>query len=132
MICFWLFLIGAILIGALLGQNPQVGLLLSAGLGFILEMIVLYAIIRTLAVRYELTSQQLTLRFQGRRARVPVSDIYHAEMKQSFFQRILGIGDIDIDAAVNGQLAHLRMRNIPQCRLRADQITHLVREHGPA
>ncbi len=72
------------------------------------------------------------MRFQGKRARVPVSDIYNAEMKQSFLQRMLGIGDIDIDAAVNGQLAHLRMRNIPQCRLRAEQIMHLVREHGPA
>jgi membrane protein YdbS with pleckstrin-like domain len=132
LICFWLFLIGAILIGALLSQSPSVGLLLSAGLGLILEMIVLYAILRTLAVRYELTSQQLTLRFQGKRARVPISDIYNAEMKQSFLQRMIGIGDIDIDAAVNGQLAHLRMRNIPQCQLRAEQIMHLVKEHGPA
>ena len=104
--------------------------MLAAGLGFILEIIVLYAIIRTMTRRYVLTSQQLTLRFRGKRASIPIKDIYHAEMAQSFIQRLLGIGDIEIDASVGGELAHLRIHNISQCRQRTEQIQYLVSDYA--
>ena len=130
LICFWLFLIGALVVASLLRDVPDVGLPLAGGLGFILEVVVLYAIIRTMSVRYELTSQQLTLRFKGKRARIPVTDIYNADLTHSFVQRLLGIGTVNIDAAVDGQLAHLQLRNIPQSRLRAEQIMYLVRDNA--
>lgn len=105
---------------------------LAGGLGLVLEIVVIYTVIRIMAVRYELTSQQLTLRFRGKRARIPVSDIYHAELTQTAMQRLIGTGNIEIDASVDGQLAHLQMRNVPQCRQRTEQILSLVRENAVA
>lgn len=128
--CFWLFLIGAFIVAVLLNDLPEVGLLFAAGLGLLLELIVLYAIIRIMTTRYELTSQQLTLRFRGKRATVPVTDIYHAEMSQSITQRMLGIGNIEIDASIDGELAHLQMHNISQCQQRTEQILYLVRDNA--
>lgn len=130
LICFWLFLFGALTVGSLLSGVSTIGLPLAGGVGFLLQVVVLYTVIRGLAERYELTSQQLTLRLRGKRARIPISEIYHAEFTQSFFQRLLGIGTIEIDAAVNGQLTHLRLRNIPQYRQRTDQIMYLVKDYA--
>jgi hypothetical protein len=71
----------------------------------------------------------LTVRFRGKRARIPIADIYNAVCTQSFIQRLLGTGNIEIDASVGGQLSHLRLRNIPRCRQRTDQIMYLVNDH---
>lgn len=119
---FWLFLIGAIAIAYLLRENPVLALSLALGLGLVLELIVIYAAVRTLSTRYELTDQYLALRLHGKRVRVALPDVYAVECVQSAMQRLLGAGDLRIDAAVNGELAHLRMRNIPQCKQRLEQI----------
>jgi hypothetical protein len=132
LVCFWLFLFGAAVVAFLLIDIPEVGLPLAVGLGLILEIVVIYVVIRSLAVRYELTSQQLTLRSRGKRARIRLTDIYHAELTQSFMQRLVGIGNVEIDAAVDGQLAHLQLRNIPRCRQRTEQLLYLVRDHASA
>jgi hypothetical protein len=131
LLCFWLFLFGSILVSNLLNGAPDdLNLPLAGGLGLILEVVVVYVIIRNMAVRYELTSQQFTLRYNGKRARIPITEIYNAELSQTFLQRIIGIGHIDIDAAVNGQLAHIRVRNIPRAKTRTDQILYLVRDNA--
>jgi hypothetical protein len=130
--CFWLFLIGALIIASLLGEAPEIGLPFAGGLAFILELIVLYVIVRGLAERYELTNQQLTMRFRGKRASIPIANIYSAEMNQTFLQRLIGVGNIEIEAAVNGELARLRLRNVPHCQLRTDQIQNLVKEYAAA
>jgi uncharacterized membrane protein YdbT with pleckstrin-like domain len=101
-------------------------------LALILELVVIYAIISTMAIRYELTSQQLTLPFDGKRAHIPIANIYNVQFSQSFWQRLIGIGHIDIDATVNGQLAHVRLTNIPHARMRVDQMMYLVRDHAPS
>jgi uncharacterized membrane protein YdbT with pleckstrin-like domain len=132
LICFWLFLIGALIVAGLLSSVPTVGLPLAGGLAFLLEFIVLYTIIRTMAARYELTSQQLTLRFRGKRVTIPIENIYNAELNQTTVQRLIGIGNIEIDASVGGELAHVKLRNIPQCKQRAEQIQYLVRDNAQA
>jgi hypothetical protein len=128
LICFWLFLVGAVGVAALLVSFPQLGLLLAGALGIILEIIVLYVVIRSLTMQYELTNQRLTLRSHGKRAWLPIGDVINADSQQTLIQRLLGIGDIEIDAVVNGQLAHLWMRNIRKSRQRAAQIMNQVRQ----
>lgn len=134
LLCFWLFLFGSIAVAGLLSgaSDINMGLLLAGALLLILEIVVVYTAIRNLGVRYELTSQQLTLRYRGKRARIPTQEICHAELSQSFLQRLIGIGNIDIDGAVNGELAHVRMHNIPQARQRIEQIQYLVRQNVPS
>lgn len=132
LLCFWLFLFGAYAIGALLMDSPLIGLPLAAGIGILLELIVLYVLIRNMSVQYELTTYQLTYQSRGKRAQILIPNLLNVELAHSFLQRLLGIGDIEIDAAVNGQLAHLRLRNIPRCRLRFEQLRDLVRKHGTA
>lgn len=128
LIGFWVFLAGASALGYLLRGDLVLALVFGAGLGLVLEAIVVYAIISNFAVRYELTNQQLTLRFRGKRTRIPVEDIYHAEYRQTFVQQIIGAGDVLIEAVVNGELARLRMRNIPECKRRTDQIKSVINE----
>ncbi len=128
--CFWLFLIGALVIASLLGEAPEIGLPFAGGLAFILEFIVMYSIIRGLAERYELTNQQLTMRFRGKRVSIPVANIFSAEMNQTFLQRLIGVGNIEVEAAVDGELARLRMRNLPQIAQRIEQIQNLVKENA--
>jgi hypothetical protein len=132
LIGFWVFLAGAIITGMLLRGVPLLSIALPVGLFVIFEAIVLYVVIRNLAVRYELTTQVLTLRFRGKRQRVPVSDIFRAEYHQTFFQRLLGAGDVIVDAAVNGEMARLRMRNISRCKLRVEQIEKVIKDLGNA
>lgn len=128
--CFWLFLIGALIIASLLGEAPEIGLPFAGGLAFILEFIVLYIIIRGLTEHYELTNQQLSMRFRGKRASIPTAHIFSAEMTQTFLQRLIGVGNIEIEAAVDGELARLLMRNIPQVAQRTEQIQNLVKEYA--
>lgn len=122
LICFWVFLIGAIGIAWLLYDAPELGLPIAGGLGLMLELIVLYVILRNLTAQYELTTRALTLRQRGKRVRIAASDIYGAELRQTPFQRLLGTGAILVDASVHGELAHFTLRDVPDCRLRLLQI----------
>jgi hypothetical protein len=129
---FWVFLFGALLVGKLLGSIPQLAFPLTGGLWFLLELVVLYVIIRNLTVRYELTNQALNMRFLGKRAHIRTADIFDAQMSQSFLQQIIGIGHIDLHVTINGELAHVRLRDIPQCRTRLDQILAMLRDQQNA
>ncbi len=127
---FWLFLLGAALVAFLLRDTPTLALGLGVGLGALLELIVLYVLVRNLTARYQMTETALTLRFRGKRARILISDIFSAECRQSSFQQMIGIGDVLVDATVNNELVQLRMRGIPDCHRRAEQIMQFVRNRG--
>ncbi|RPJ37458.1 MAG: PH domain-containing protein [Chloroflexi bacterium] len=142
LICFWVFLFGAAGVGALLSGGmpaltmplsiadlgPYTGLLLALGLGLLLELVVIYVMIRNFAARYELTTRTLTVRFRGKRARIAVMDVYGAECRQSGFQRIFGIGTLDLDVSVKGELAQVSLRDIPHCQRRIEQIKEVIGE----
>jgi membrane protein YdbS with pleckstrin-like domain len=123
---FWLFLLGSIGVGLLLRDAPVLALLFSVGLGVFLMLVVVYTAVRNLAARYELTTQELTLRFRGKRVRVPLANLLAVEPRQTGFQRVLGTGDVLIDASFNGELTRLRMRNIPEVERRAGQIRQVI------
>lgn len=129
---FWVFFFGVILIGGLLsgapGLTPETKFLFLLGVGLALELVVLYVVIRRYRMRYELTSQQLTVPFRGRAVKIPAADIFGAECRQSFMQKILSIGDVIVDAAASGELARVRLRDIPDCRKRTEQILSLVKD----
>lgn len=125
---FWLFLAGAGAVGILLRGDPMLALGFAFLLGVVLNAIVVYAVIRNIAARYELTNQHLTLRFRGRKVRVPVSSLFSAEYRQTAVQRMLGTGDVIIEASANGELTHLRMRNIPEVSRRTAQLQEQIRE----
>jgi hypothetical protein len=122
LLAFWVFFFGAVLIARLLRDNPEVSLPLALGLGVLLELVVLFVIIRNYSTRYVLTTRQLSLPFKGRRVKIPLSSIQHAEERQSTLQGIIGVGDVMIDAAVGGQLVHLRMRDVPEFQRRMEQL----------
>ncbi len=127
---FWVFLIGTVAVAVLLRSASWLAIGLSVGLGLLLMLIVAYALIRNFAVRYELTNTHMLIRFRGKRVRVPVSDITSAKCRQTFFQRVLGTGDVLIKAIVNQELASLRLRNIPECKRRVEQIQSAVNVGG--
>jgi len=126
--CFWLFLIGTLILAVLLNQQSTQGLVLAGVVGLLLQLVVLYAILRTFATRYELTSQYLSMRFRGRRVQVYLDDIASVDTRQNAAQKMIGVGDIHLDAAVNGELVQLRMRSVPLFQKRAEEILYLVKD----
>lgn len=125
---FWLFLAGAGAVGILLRGDLALALTLAIGLGVVLNAIVVYALIRNMSARYELTNQHLTLRFRGKRVRMPLEALFSAEFRQSAFQRMLGTGDVIIEASAHGELTHLRMRNIPEVERRTTQLQEQIQQ----
>ncbi len=133
LVTFWLFFFGTIAIGFLISGNPGLSentiFIFTLVYGSVFELIVLYVVVRRYRMQYELDNQQLTLPFRGRPVKIPVGDIFGVEVRQSLAQKVLSIGDIAIDTVAGGELAHLRMRDVPDCRKRADQILSLM--HTP-
>lgn len=128
LIAFWVFFFGAVIAGNLLSQaDLQIGPLFALVIGSALELVVIYVIFRNLRVRYKLTYEYLSLPYQKHRIRIPVQHILNAECFQTPVQRLLGLGDIAIEANVKGELLRLRMRSIAQCDVRTQQILYLSR-----
>lgn len=148
-LAFWLFFFGSLFLGGQINAlNPGgtfqegpwegmpfalFGMLFSLGLGLALTVVVMYVVLRNARTHYELTSASLTLPFRGKRARIPIHEIYSVDCRQSFFQKLYGAGDVLLDAAVKGELAHVRLRSVPGCHKRVEEIAYLMRDHnGPA
>lgn len=146
---FWVFFFGSLFVGGQINAlNPGgtfeggawegmpfalFGMIFSLGLGLVLAVVVLYVILRNSRTHYELTSASLTLPFRGRRTRIPIHEIYSVDCHQSFFQKLYGAGDVLMDAAVQGELAHVRLRSVPGCHKRVEEIAYLIRDKtGPA
>ena len=129
---FWLFFFGVLAIGFTLLSTPGLSedtiFVFILVFGVVLELIVLYVVIRRYRMRYELTTQQLILPFRRRTVKIPIADIYGVECRQSLIQKILSIGDIHIDTVAEGELTNLHMRDVPDCRKRTDQILALVQD----
>lgn len=142
---FWVFFFGALFVGSQVSAlNPGgtfqaegplegmpfafFGMLFALGLGLLLESVVLYVVIRNMRTHYELSSASLTMPFRGRRTSIPVRDIYQVECRQSFLQRLYGAGDVLVNAAVQGELANLRLRSVPGCDKRAQEISYLIQD----
>lgn len=123
---FWAFLFGSIGISNLLSDMGNFAILFATGLGLILELIVLFAIIRIMRTRYELTDQQLIVPFRGKKVGIPITDIFHAECRQSTLQKIFGNGDIHVNAVIENELAVVRLRDISGCKQRVRQLHELI------
>jgi hypothetical protein len=138
LLAFWIFFFGAVIVGVQLAPLSYLGLAIAAGLWLILEIVVLYVIVFNFRTQYELTGQSLNLRSQllarrqkvplgkGEWLKIPLPDIVHLETRQSWFQELIGTGDILLDAAVNGVLTRLRIRSIPELDKRVNQIKSLM------
>lgn len=145
-LAFWVFFLGSLYIGGRINAiNPGgtfeggawegmpfalFGLIFSLGLGLVLTIVVLYVILRNTRTHYELTSASLTLPFRGKRTRIPIHEIYSVDCHQSFFQKLYGAGDVLLDAAVRSELAHVRMRSVPGCHKRVEEIAYLIRDNN--
>ena len=129
LIAFWVFFFGSVAAANILSQaNMMAGLIFGLVIGFLLELVIVYIAIRNLRIRYELTSRHISLPHHGKQVQILIPDIFHAECQQTFLQRLVGLGDIRLDAIVGGELARLRMRDVPQCDVRAQQIMYLVKD----
>lgn len=129
---FWLFFFGILAIGFVLLNTPGLSedtiFIFTLVFGVVFELIVLYVVIRRYRTRYELTTQQLILPFRKHMVKIPLADIFGVECQQSLIQKILSIGDINIDTVAEGELTRLRMREVPDCRKRTDQILSLLQD----
>jgi hypothetical protein len=126
LLCFWLFLFGTIAIAMLMGSASFEAYLLPVGLGVILEFTVLFVVLHNLRTHYILSSESLSLPFRRVKADVALDDITGAEVQQSPFQKMIGIGNLDIDGIFNNELVHLRMRDIPDIKRRSSQLKELL------
>lgn len=124
---FWISLFGSILIAGQLSALGNFSFYFATGLGLILELIVLYAVIRIMRTRYTLTDQQLIIPYQGKKVSIPIADILHAESRQTAFQKIFGNGDILINGVIENQLAIVQLKNISECKQRLRQINETIR-----
>lgn len=124
---FWIFLFGSILIAGQLSALGNFSFYFATGLGLILELIVLYAVIQIMRTRYILTDQHLVVPYQGKKVSIPIADIFHAESRQTTFQKIFGNGDILVNGVIENQLAVIRLRNISECQQRLRQINETIR-----
>lgn len=120
--CFWLFFFGAILLASLVGSTSKNIILAVVACGTILEILVLFVILRNFRSTYELTNQSLKMRIRGKKSSISLSDILHVEPRRTSFQKTRGTADLIIDAIVSGELVHLRLRDIPEFQRRIDQI----------
>lgn len=130
LLAFWFFFLGTTAVAIMLRSASELALGFSVVLGLFLMLIVVYALIRNFSVRYELTNRYLDLPFRGQKTRVAVGEITQAECRQTFLQRLIGTGDVRLKAAVKHELANLRMRNIPDCKNRVEQIHAAVSNAG--
>jgi hypothetical protein len=120
--CFWLFFFGTILLAGLVGSTSKNIILSVVGVGVILEIVVLFVILRNFRSTYELTNRSLNMRIHGKKSSISLSDILHVEPRRTSFQKTRGTADLLIDSIVSGELVHLRLRDIPEFQRRIDQI----------
>jgi hypothetical protein len=124
--CFWLFFIGAIILFSLLQGLSQISYFIAGGVAILLEVIVLFVLLRNFRAQYELTDQYLKVPFRGKKTIIPISDLLHIEERRTFWQKIRGTADILIDVVVGGELTHLRMRDISNFQKRLEQIKSMA------
>lgn len=145
-LAFWVFFLGSLFVGGQINAlDPGgtihegawegmpfalIGLTFSFGLALALTVVVLFVVLRNARTHYALTSASLTLPFRGRRARIPIHEIYSVACRQSFFQKLYGAGDVLLDAAVQGELAHVRLRSVPGCYKHVEEIAYLIRDNS--
>lgn len=132
LVTFWLFFLGALGIGWIMSEIPgfstETVFITTMAVFLLFELIVAYVVIRRYRMRYVLTNQHLTLPFRGRAEKIPVAEILGVECQQSFMQKILSIGDVDVHAVTAGELARLRMHDVPDCQKRSAQIQNFVQD----
>lgn len=125
---FWLVILTLYGLMFLLGEYITIVFPAVAALAGVCFLMVIYLLARISSTRYELSNQQLVVPWQGRRVAVGLPAIFNVRTHQTAMQKLIGCGDVAIDAGVNGILNTLYMRNIPQAQQRAEQIRALVRE----
>jgi hypothetical protein len=123
---FWIFFFGAMLISWLLPETQTAASGFAGILWLILELIVVYVLIRNFRTRYILTSSCVIMPIQGKKAVIPLNEIYHADVRQTWLQKFIGCGDIWLNGIANESLAHLRMRDVPECKRRLTQIQEII------
>jgi hypothetical protein len=121
-----LFLLYAALVIA--GKAPFLEWTFPAIMGLAMGciLVLVYTLTRMYKTRYELTTQALSLPQLNQQVEVPLPSIVSIETQQSAFQKLLGTGDIILDASIDGVLINLRVPNIPNVNQRAEQIRYLV------
>jgi hypothetical protein len=124
---FWVMVITLVGLNSVLPEEPSVVFPIIAALAAVLFLVIAYVTIRLYTTRYELTTQHLSLPFQGKQVDVLLSDILSLEPHQSGFQKALGVGDVLIDAGLHGVLHSMRIHNLPKFRQRSEQLINAVR-----
>lgn len=127
LIGFWCMFFIVLAMNSLIQEGPQAELSLSFMTCGILGAVVIYILVIRLSTKYEVTNRNIYLVTQGKRIVVPISHILDVVHKQTRFQKLIGLGDILIEASIDGILRQLRMYNLADSERRKEQITSLIK-----
>ncbi len=126
LVLFWVLIFGIWLMNSLIHESYAFTLTLTLLICGVLAILLGYVIVKQLTTRYELTSQTLSLPYHGKPAQVPTHLIFQADCAQGALQKVFGIGDICIEAGINGRLTRVRLRNLPKYQQHAQQLAALI------
>jgi len=101
-------------LAALALHRPDIPRIVPAALAAFGLLIILSALITRRGISWSITSERLIERhglLSQRRREVELADIRSVEVSQSFFQRILGIGDVVVSSAASADFL-IRLHNV--------------------
>ena len=126
LVLFWVLILGIWLMNTIIHESFAFTLTLTLLVCGVLAVLLSYVIFKQLTTRYELTPQGLRLPYQGKPTQVPTHLIFQVDCAQGPMQKVFGIGDICIEAGINGRLTRVHLRNLPKYQQHAQQISALI------
>lgn len=126
LIGFWCMVFITFAMTSLVQEGPQLELPLSLMTCGILGAVVIYILVIRLSTKYEVTNKNIILMSRGKRTMIPIPHILNVSHEQSWFQKRIGLGNILIEASVDGVLRQLRMYNLVESDKRTEQIYSLI------
>jgi uncharacterized membrane protein YdbT with pleckstrin-like domain len=86
-----------------------------------------YAFALFYSTKYTLTSRKLVVEsgvFGKSRRTIPVQRIQDVTLKQSFFERLLNMGDVVVESA--GEFGAIKLKDVPDYQQRIKQLAQLI------
>lgn len=130
LLAFWLFFGGVLALVWLMRDLPGLMLPVAGALAGLMLLVTIYSAIRNSVTRYSFDGLALTAPLRGKRISLPIQQIHDVELHQSFFQRIIQTGNVNVYGTLHGELVRVQLRNIAGCRRFAEAIQAALQSTG--